>query len=82
MDTAKSLAQRIEVELATPIHDRWDVVDSEAEDGVIHVCAENDDGDTVTFDLRVENVNYEIGPPRKEDFEPDREEPGDEPYRV
>jgi len=79
VDTPKSITQRIEVDFINPHWDRWDVVDAIAEEDVVHVSGENEDGDTVTFDLHVVRVRFTPGPARREDFMPDRrEERGDE----
>lgn len=74
MDNPISIADVIEIDLATPHWDNWDVVDVDTSEGVLHVTAENDMGDVVTFDLTVSNVTSVAGPPSKEDFEPDRRE--------
>lgn len=79
MDTPEVIAQRLDVDFRPNPSDQWRVTDFVVIDDTVTIWGENDDGDEVEFLLLVSKVNFSPGPPRKEDLEPDRREPGDGP---
>ena len=70
----KEIASRLEAEF---VGTDWDIVDWTVTDEKIAVCAENETLDQVRFTLTVTDVEFEPGPPSRDDFEPDRIEPGE-----
>ena len=78
MDTPESIAKRLDIDVKHSIVDQWEVVDFATEDDQIRVWAEEaETGDEVSFLITVSRVEFSPGPPRPEDFAPDRLEPED-----
>jgi len=55
----------------------WDIVEVSQHDQSVVVTCENEYGDGMVFRVAITDLSFEPGPPRKEDFEPDRIEPGE-----
>jgi hypothetical protein len=71
--TPQEIAEKIDVELTG-----WDIVEVRpGTNPIALVICENEYGDELSFYIRIERVEFKPGPPRKEDFEPDRIEPGE-----
>jgi hypothetical protein len=58
----------------------WDVIEATADRSYLTITCESDigNGDTMVFRLHVTDVEFVPGPPTREDFLPDRIEPGDD----
>jgi hypothetical protein len=79
MDTPQIIAKRLDVDFRPDPSAQWHVTDFQVLDDTVTIWGENDDGDEIEFMLLVSNVQFMPGPPTREDFESDREEPGDGP---
>jgi hypothetical protein len=67
------VAERLEFDLPG-----WDIIDLNRFDSYVVLTCENDSGDSMAVRLAVADVSFEPGPPTREDFLPDRIEPGDD----
>jgi hypothetical protein len=72
--TPQEIIDNIEVDL---VPREWDVIEVDPQEGRMVITAESEYGDTMVFALVIGDVEFVPGPPSKEDFEPDRIEPGE-----
>ena len=70
--TPEEVAENLIFELPS-----WDIVEVSQHDQSVVVTCENEYGDGMVFRVAITDLSFEPGPPRKEDFEPDRIEPGE-----